>query len=179
MNIKRKVSSFSLIIGGSLSVLILALAFSVSLLYSMSFLEKSLAWINLNKKQEFSQETPQLLILNSNSLLALSNPSNPEPKVVKKMNVVATAYSSTVGQTDDTPFITASGKQVEWGIVANNYLDFGTKIRMPTLFGKEIFVVEDRMHYRKWSNHIDIWFPSKQQALNFAAKRIYIEVLEG
>jgi len=179
MSRKFAFSNFYLIFGGILLILFLALGFSLSLLHRLSFLEKGLAWINPNNKQESFQETPQLLILNSNSLLGLSNPSNPEPKVVEKIKVLTTAYSSTIGQTDDTPLITASGKQVRWGIVANNYLPFGTKIRIPALFGNEIFVVEDRMSREKWNYHIDIWFPSKQQALNFAAKNTYIEVLEG
>ncbi len=179
MNKKRKFSNFSLIIGFSLPTIILALALSLSLLHRLSFLEKVIAWIIPNNEEETFQETLPLLILNSNSLLALSNPSSPEPKVVEKIKVLTTAYSSTVGQTDDTPFITASGKQVKWGIVANNKLAFGTKIRIPALFGKEIFVVEDRMSREKWNHHIDIWFPDYWQALNFEAKRTYIEVLEG
>ena len=36
-----------------------------------------------------------------------------------------TAYSSSVDETDDTPFITASGKHVRDGIVATNFLPFG------------------------------------------------------
>src|SRR3989344_1044153 len=62
-------------------------------------------------------------------------------KVEKTIDMVITAYSSTPDQTDDTPFITASGKQVADGIVANNLLPFGTKIRMPDLYGDKVFVV--------------------------------------
>ena len=165
MNKKRNFLGFSLIIIGSLLTFLFALAFS----------EKGLFEINSNNKEE----NPQFSISNSNSLLALSNPSNPGPKVIEKKKVIITAYSSTVGQTDDTPFITASGKRVKWGIVANNKYPFGTKIRIPELFGEEIFVVEDRMARKKWDYHIDIWFPSRQKAENFGSKKTYIEVLEG
>ncbi|MBI2642454.1 MAG: 3D domain-containing protein [Candidatus Wildermuthbacteria bacterium] len=90
--------------------------------------------------------------------------------------VVVTAYSSTVSQTDDTPFITASGTQVRDGIVATNILPMGTKIKIPDLYGDRVFVVEDRMHPRK-NYQVDIWFPEYSDALNFGAKYEYIEVL--
>jgi len=118
----------------------------------------------------------QLSAIQENSLLAISNPEGPA-KVVKKIKVVATGYSSTVEQTDSTPFITASGSTVKDGIVANNLLPFGTEIRIPELYGDKIFVVEDRMNKKKGYYHIDIWFPEYDQAKNFGAKTIYIEVL--
>ncbi|MCX6737892.1 MAG: hypothetical protein NTY11_00505 [Candidatus Parcubacteria bacterium] len=93
------------------------------------------------------------------------------------IEVVITGYSSTPEETDDTPFITASGDWVHDGIVAANFLPFGSKIRIPEIYGDEIFVVEDRMHPRK-KQQIDIWFPSKQEALEFGAHYSYIEVLE-
>ena len=100
-------------------------------------------------------------------------------KVVKRIKALVTAYSSTQDQTDDTPFITASGKTVKNGIVANNGLKFGTKIRIPLLYGNRIFIVEDRMHSRKPNNQIDIWLPSYWEAKNFGVKNTYIEILES
>ena len=120
-----------------------------------------------------------LIIPQGNSLSPLSNPNNPEPKVVRKLLVVATAYSSTVWQTDDTPHITAAGTRVRDGIVANNILPFGTRIRIPDLYGNKIFMVEDRMSWKKGNHQIDIWFPEYWQAKNFGAKTILIEILEG
>lgn len=99
-------------------------------------------------------------------------------EVVKKITMVVTAYSSTEDQTDDTPFITASGKNVADGIVANNMFPFGTKIRIPELSDK-IFVVQDRMHQRKGKYHLDIWFPEYSQAKKFGAKITSIEVLKN
>ena len=99
-------------------------------------------------------------------------------EVVEKIKMVVTAYSSTIGQTDSTPFITASGKNVADGIVANNMLPFGSKIRIPEIYGDKVFVVEDRMNKRKGGYHLDIWFPEYSQAKNFGAKITYIEVLE-
>lgn len=129
------------------------------------------------KKNLFEQE--RLTILGNDSLLPIADPSAPEPKVVKKMNVVVTAYSSTVWQTDDTPFITAANTYVREGIVANNYLPFGTKVRMPEIYGDKIFIVEDRMSSKKSNYHIDIWLSSYFEAKEFGAKKTYIEVLES
>ena len=118
-----------------------------------------------------------LLFVQGNSLVG--DYPIPEPKVVKTMNVVATAYSSTVEQTDQDPFITAAGTWVRDGIIANNLLPFGTKIRIPELYGDKIFIVEDRMNKKKGDYHIDIWFASYSEAKNFGAKRTYVEVLES
>lgn len=97
----------------------------------------------------------------------------------KKILVVITAYSSTVDQTDDTPFITANGTYVRDGIVANNMLPFGTKIKIPELYGNKEFVVADRMNALKSDYHIDIWFPSYLEAKNFGVKKTYIEVSQS
>jgi len=120
-----------------------------------------------------------LPLLQENSLLAISSPSNPESQTVKKIRVVITAYSSTIDQTDLDPFVTAAGTWVREGIVANNKYPFGTEIRIPEIYGEKVFVVEDRMSWKKGKYHIDIWFPSYWEALNFGTKRTYIEILES
>jgi len=108
-----------------------------------------------------------------------TNASYIAKEAIKKIKVVITAYSSTPDQTDDSPFTTASNKQVRDGIVANNMLPFGTKIRIPSLYGDKVFVVEDRMNRKKSNYHIDIWMPDRQSALNFGVKTVEIEVLES
>jgi len=87
--------------------------------------------------------------------------------------VLVTAYSSTVDQCDSTPFITANGTHVHDGTIAANFLKFGTKVKFPSLYGDKIFTVEDRM---KSDYKVDIWFPTRQEALNFGAKRVEIEI---
>ena len=138
--------------------------------------ENSNLWTSSQKQINTSKED-SLLIVQGNSILPIS--SLPETKVVRQIKVITTAYSSCVWQTDDTPYITAAGTRVRDGIVANNLLPFGTKIRLPEIYGDKIFVVEDRMHSRKGSYHIDIWFASYNEALNFGAQKTYIEVLES
>lgn len=77
-----------------------------------------------------------------------------------------TAYSSSPDETDDTPFLTASNTRTRDGIVASNDLPFGATVRIPEHFGQKLFTVEDRMH-RRHKNRIDVWFPSKREALKF------------
>ena len=87
-----------------------------------------------------------------------------------------TAYSSMPDQTDNTPFITANGDTVHDGVIASNIFPFGTRLQIPSLFGKKIFTVEDRMNSRI-KNTLDIWMPTKQKALDFGVESADIIVL--
>lgn len=124
-----------------------------------------------------SSTQERLVLLQTNTLLPVSSPIGPE-RIAKTMRLYVTGYSSTPEQTDDTPFITASGKRVRDGIVATNLLPLGTKIKIPELYGSKIFVVEDRMN-RRMQEHVDIWFANYADAKNFGKKRASIVVLEG
>ena len=92
------------------------------------------------------------------------------------LNLWITAYTSTPEETDDSPFITASGKRVRDGIVATNVLPFGTKVKIPELFGDKIFIVEDRMHKRK-VHFMDVWMPTKAGAIQFGINYAKVVVL--
>ena len=118
-----------------------------------------------------------LAVIQGNALLPVSNPALPVK--IRKVKMVVTAYSSDPQQTDNTPFITASGSKVKDGIVANNLLPFGTEVRIPEIYGNKVFVVEDRMNWRKSHYQLDIWFPDYWQAKNFGAKRVVVEILES
>lgn len=108
----------------------------------------------------------------------LPAPPLPTLKVVRRINnVMVTAYSSSRRETDNTPFITASGSNVREGIVANNYLPFGTLVRLPEVFGDTVFEVQDRMSWKKNNFHIDIWFPTTEQAMEFGKKLTVLEVV--
>ncbi len=82
------------------------------------------------------------------------------------------AYSSTVDQTDDTPFITASNKKVRDGIVANNCLDFGTRVKIDN----RVYIVEDRMNRRYGCEHFDIWMSDTDDALDWGRQKLLIEI---
>jgi 3D (Asp-Asp-Asp) domain-containing protein len=98
------------------------------------------------------------------------------PKVLS-VDVWLTAYSSSPDETDDTPFITASGERVRDGIVATNFLPMNSTIQIPEIFGDKVFIVKDRMHHRK-TNFVDIWMPSKEEALEFGIYETQIIVID-
>lgn len=91
------------------------------------------------------------------------------------MTVPATAYNSEIGQTDSTPFITASGTHVRPGVIAANFLPIGTRVKIPDLYGDQVFVVEDRMNAR-YHKRVDIWMEHHADAIAFGVKNIAIEV---
>lgn len=99
-----------------------------------------------------------------------------QTKVLKTYLVSVTAYTSSPDETDSTPFITADGSYVHDGIVAANFLPFGTAIKIPSLYGDKVFVVKDRMNSRYWMN-VDVWMTSKNIAKQFGRKTVKIEVV--
>ena len=91
--------------------------------------------------------------------------------------VWVTAYTSDPDETSDHPLITASGQMVGDGIVAANFLPFGTEIEIPSLFGTKVFTVEDRTS-QKFSGRVDIWMPSVGKAVNFGIQHAQIVILD-
>ncbi len=100
------------------------------------------------------------------------------------LKVVATGYTSSVRETDNTPHITASNTFTRPGIVAlsrdlleqytpNAPFDFGDRILIK---GMGEFVVEDSMH-RRWRKRLDIWFPTRREAFQFGKRGLYISKL--
>lgn len=97
-----------------------------------------------------------------------------EPRRVKTF--LMTAYSSTPDQTDGDPFTTASGKRVAPGVVASNAFPMGTQFTIPEYSGDTVYTVWDR-HSTRLSPRIDIWMPSRHEAMQFGVQRLTIHVL--
>jgi len=99
-------------------------------------------------------------------------------KVPNTIRTTLTAYSSTPDQTDSTPFTTASNTTVHDGVIASNFLAFGTKVQIPSLFGDKVFTVEDRMA-KKHDDKIDIWFLERHSAKKFGiVKDVEVVILD-
>lgn len=128
----------------------------------------------INDSQQEDLNTKELIYASGETFLTPVN----APSSIQTRKITVTAYSSTPDQTDDSPFITASGKLVCDGIIASNFLPFGTKVRFPKLFGDKIFIVEDKMHERFADTRVDIWFPDKESAKEFGIKQTIMEILE-
>jgi len=107
--------------------------------------------------------------------------SSSELTVVRTSTHTMTAYNSEVGQTDDSPCITANGFNVcKHGIedtVAANFLPMGTKIKIPDLFGDRVFVVRDRMN-KKHPNRVDVWMKDRPSAMKFGIRVAKIQILK-
>jgi len=149
--------------------------------FSASTQEVAVAWSSRDIIELFSKSADDiwlseskngLLLTGQSSILALNIPITP-----KTTRAVLTAYSSTPDQTDDTPFITASGTRTRDGVVASNLLAFGTKIQIPEIFGDKIFTVEDRMA-KKHDGKIDIWFSERRLAKKFGKQEADVIILE-
>jgi len=125
--------------------------------------------------QKFNNQVVNAELLAQNSPLLRMPKEDTHKKVIK---ILITGYSSSFEETDETPLITASGNYVRPGIVAANFLPFGTKIRLPKIFGDQIFIVEDRLH-ENYNDRIDVWFPNKEEALKFGAKISEVEIFNN
>lgn len=140
-------------------------------------------WHTLNPIMVLAQKEQELAILSKETTLS-STPADrmfyPLTSMVvpdKRVLAVITAYTSTVDQCDDDPFIAASGKHVYDGMIAANWLPFGTKIKIPSLYGDKIFTVDDRMNARYGYGRMDVWLDtSRTEARKFGVKRVEIEV---
>jgi 3D (Asp-Asp-Asp) domain-containing protein len=107
----------------------------------------------------------------------LFNPPTTDNTPSQVVRAVITAYTSTPGQTDSTPFIAAKGKYVYDGMIAANWLPIGTKVKIPSLYGDKIFTVDDRMNARYGFGRMDIWLDNTRNlARKFGVKRVPVEI---
>ncbi|MDD5527925.1 MAG: hypothetical protein PHO56_03015 [Patescibacteria group bacterium] len=125
---------------------------------------------------------PEVMVYGNSRIDIGHLPLNKGLEAKYSVNTVLTAYNSEIGQTDDTPCITASGfdlcKHGQEDVVAINGVKMGTKVRFPELFGDRVFVVRDRMNARYGSSRVDVWMLSKADAKNFGVRSAKMEVLE-
>ena len=103
--------------------------------------------------------------------------------------VHSTAYNSTPGQTDASPYITATGTRVRSGVVALSRdllgrFPYGTRITIEDLSGRysnllrgRVFVVEDTMSVRI-GNTVDVWMGSWGEAMAWGSRNIRITALQ-
>ncbi len=97
------------------------------------------------------------------------------------LNVTATAYNSTVGQTDHNPHIGAFGDSLKPGMkyiaVSRDLYRKGMKHNTPVRIDglKGLYLVKDRMPAR-WKNRIDIYMGTNvDSARNWGRKKVDID----
>jgi 3D (Asp-Asp-Asp) domain-containing protein len=120
-----------------------------------------------------------LLILCSFSIGALTRPRSVPLgyTVVSRGVIVASAYNSLEGQTDSSPWTTASGTRCREGVIASNHFPIGTKLLIEGYKGR-VFVVEDRMN-KRYNKRIDIWFRDYDDAINFGVRKVKYTVIKS
>ena len=115
----------------------------------------------------------------TSQLLETGNTVEADGKV--HVRVVATGYSSSVFETDDTPFITATNTRTRKGVLALSRdllsrftpgapFSFGDRVHVS---GLGYFVVEDVMNAR-WTQRVDVWFPSRGEAIHFGLRDVVL-----
>jgi len=124
---------------------------------------------------------PQFVVAEARASFVPENPGtalpvSPDRAPRKVVTTVVSVYSSTVDQTDDTPFLAASGP-VHDGMVAANWLPLGTQVRFPEIYGDKIFTVGDRMNAKYGYGRVDIWRDApRAELMQFGIKRLKMEI---
>ena len=172
---------------GLFLLIITACFFQLVLFYSPAIADEAVKRSQETANPIINESVANITEEDANKHLALatteeiSKKQEPQIRVISSSVHSMTAYNSEVGQTDDSPCITANGFNVcEHGIedtIAANFLKFGTKVRIPELFGDRIFVVRDRMN-KRYTERVDVWMLNRSDAIQFGIKRATIEVIE-
>lgn len=122
-----------------------------------------------------------VIAANGNDFDGNKLPESNDINVKWSKHLVITAYNSEASQTDGSPCIAANNFNVcDNGIedtIAANFLPFGSKVKIPQLFGDRIFIVRDRMN-RRHAERVDVWMVERTDAIKFGVKKAKIEVLE-
>lgn len=109
-------------------------------------------------------------LLASSEIPLVTSPLTPGTKI----RLLATAYSSSIGQTDASPFRTASGTTVHSGTLAANFLPFGAVVQI----NGQNYTVEDHLNERYNGRAIiDVWFPSQDGALAFGVRVVDLTIV--
>jgi 3D (Asp-Asp-Asp) domain-containing protein len=120
-----------------------------------------------------------------NDIIRLQNELHQAKELQFAVPVHITAYNPVPGQTDDTPFITASADYVRDGIVALSRdlettleLEFGDIVVLETRDGEFLgeFEFQDRMN-KRWRNKVDIFMWKVKDARKFGKVpgRMYVK----
>jgi 3D (Asp-Asp-Asp) domain-containing protein len=110
-------------------------------------------------------------------------PPSPAPvaRSIFKIPITVTGYSSTVDQTDDSPYTTAMNTPVRPGIIALSRdllrqftpgapFRFGDVVELE---GVGVYTVEDTMNPR-YAKRADIWFGSREAAQRWGRRTIHL-----
>ena len=104
--------------------------------------------------------------------------ASPKSRHTKETGIF-TAYTSRKSETDSHPYIMADGttlKGTTQCVLANNKLDFGTKVKVQ---GLGTCLVRDRMAKDKGDNHFDVYMGiDAKRAKEFGRQKLHYHIVE-
>jgi 3D (Asp-Asp-Asp) domain-containing protein len=163
-----------------LKKLILALVLG---LLAVGYVGPQIVQSQTNDQQE--QINEQINLSNSQTS---TFPKAKQREELRSYQVVATAYSSEIAQTDNSPCIPSQVSfnlceyYKKYGVantIAANFLPLGAKVRFPEIYENKVFTVRDRMNSRyNGTTRVDFWKSNKKTATNFGVKSLKMEVIE-
>lgn len=129
----------------------------------------------------YLERTSELVFLEENTIIPINAPYYPSVHILgsvvgEGMLRTITSYNPVPEQTDDTPFITASGidiRETNYQICASNEFPFGTIIRIEGLGACEI---QDRTN-KRYKYRIDWLTMTEDEAMEIGKKNLEIEIV--
>ena len=97
-------------------------------------------------------------------------------QVARVSGVSVSAFTASKKECGKTDGITASGVKVHDGVIACNFLPFGTKVRIPSMYGDKVFTVYCRLK-KGYVNHIDIYTKYVSTANQIGRHTCAIEII--
>ena len=139
---------------------------------SVTILDESDGWYKINLNGNKGWVSKKYIELSENSISNNAyNLDNTQDKVVRTLNVEATAYTAY-----NSYSLTSTGQKPTWGTIAVDprVIPYGTKIYIPE-FGNT-FIANDTGGAIK-GNKIDIFMNTKKECYNWGRRTIEIQIL--
>ena len=139
---------------------------------SVTILDESDGWYKINLNGNKGWVSKKYVKLSENSISNNTyNLDNTQDKVVRTLNVEATAYTAY-----NSYSLTSTGQKPTWGTIAVDprVIPYGTKIYIPE-FGNT-FIANDTGGAIK-GNKIDIFMNTKKECYNWGRRTIEIQIL--
>ena len=139
----------------------------------LALLQVGVALAQANPSAEIAGGGASLSLLAEKPVLGANlKPNFGEYRALSTTTAIITAYTSDPAETDDSPLISADGKNVYSGLIAcPRKYPFGTKI----IIAGERHHCGDRTAI-KYDGRIDIWMATKAEAINWGRQEMVVGI---
>lgn len=121
-----------------------------------------------------------MLMLNTPLVNPLQEHIDPPQYRIIELNIKCYAYTSTVNECDDDPWITATGDSTRPGVIGvspdmlnDNLIKFGQTVFIPEYGMFTVLDLMARRHYRS----MDIWMPDRHRAIRFGQQKLSVFIV--